>query len=470
MATMGIDGLISGLDTTTLINNLMAAEAAPQSLLKTKQTETTSLVSGLQSLNTKVASLTAAATTAATPSSWAAVKATSSATSVSVVASSAAAASSLSFTVDQTASAQTLVSARISDLAQLFGGSVPSSVTLASGSGATATATTVDLTGVSDLAGFAAAVTKSGTGITATIVTVSGTESRLQLTATATGTAAAFDLYSGTVAASAVQAGTAPAPLLARADAITAAQDAKITLWAGTTASQVVTSGSNTFTGILTGVDLTVSARETSAVTVTAARDNAALMKLASGLVGSLGVVLSEIASRTATTTTTASHGGSVISGGLFSGDSAVRSLSQQLQSAASYAVDGISPSEVGIVIGRDGTFTFDDAKFTAALSADPMRVQKIVAGVANRVADVAKSTSDPIDGSLTLKITSQQGVVTDLGQQIDDWDRRLALRKEGLQATYSALEVTLSGLKAQSSWLTAQLASLGTGTSTTGG
>ncbi len=85
------------------------------------------------------------------------------------------------------------------------------------------------------------------------------------------------------------------------------------------------------------------------------------------------------------------------------------------------------------------------------------------MSGLAQRVADVAKSTSDSKTGTLTAEITGQQGLVKDLGERIDSWDARLALRKEGLQATYSALEVTLSNMQSQSSWLASQLSSLST-------
>ena len=36
MGSMGIDGIVSGLDTTSLINSLMQVEAMPQTLLKQK--------------------------------------------------------------------------------------------------------------------------------------------------------------------------------------------------------------------------------------------------------------------------------------------------------------------------------------------------------------------------------------------------------------------------------------------------
>ena len=56
MASMGIDGIVSGLDTTALINSLMQAEAMPQTLLKSKVTTAGTFISALQSLNTRISS------------------------------------------------------------------------------------------------------------------------------------------------------------------------------------------------------------------------------------------------------------------------------------------------------------------------------------------------------------------------------------------------------------------------------
>ena len=41
MAEWLVDGLVSGLDTTSLINSLMQVEAIPQTLLKNKVTDST---------------------------------------------------------------------------------------------------------------------------------------------------------------------------------------------------------------------------------------------------------------------------------------------------------------------------------------------------------------------------------------------------------------------------------------------
>lgn len=461
-STMGIDGLASGLNTTDLINQLMQAESAPQALLKSKQTEAKSLVTALQSLNAKVASLAEAATTAAKPASWSAWKATSSSTAAtaavtSSTSSAATGAGSVTFSVDSVAKNRVAVTAAVPDNSTLVAG-LPPTVTVkgADGSYVTVQPTSGSLADVAKALNAASAA-----GVSATVVRVSNGETptyRIQFTGTKTGNDGAFEVYSGTQAQ--VEAGTAT-----RLDTSTvqAATNAKITLWQGTGVEASYEQSSNTFTGLMTGVDVTVSkvTEAGSPVTVSVTRDDAALTKLASGLVGSIGVVLSEISSRTGTTSKTDSDGRTVVSGGLFTGEGSVRTLQQRVIEAASYPVDDVSPSTMGITLAKDGTFSFDETKFAAALAADPAKVQKVVSTLAQRVADVADAVSDKYDGTLTMRIQGEQSDVTQMGTEIEDWDRRLALRKEGLQRTYSALEVTLSNLKSQSTWLTGQLAAL---------
>lgn len=454
MASFGIDGLVSGLNTTDLINQLMQVEAMPQTLLKSKQTQTQSFVSGLQGLNSRIASLAESAKTAAKPASWQAYTATSSSEGAKATAGSTAQPGSVTFHVDAVAAAQVSVSAATADDSTLVP-TIPPSVTIRK---ADNTLVTVH-PATGSLADIAKAVNDSAdAGVKATVVRVSGGENpqyRLQFTGTKTGTDGAFAVFAG-----ADDTGTELTATVVRA-----AQNAEVTLWKGVAGlEQTFEQSSNTYSNLLTGVDVTVAkvtGVDDEPVTVTVAQDDAALKKLASGLVGAMGVVLSEISSRTATTTKTGSDGKTTVTGGLFSADSAVRGIQQQLSSAMALPVDGRSPSEVGIVVGRDGTFTFDEAKFTAALAADPAKVQSMVSAIAARVDEAATGISDKYEGSLTLKIQSQEGLVKTMGSQIEDWDRRLAVRRTSLQRTYSALEVTLSNLNSQSSWLAGQLGSL---------
>jgi len=473
MAGMAVDGLVSGINTTDMINQLMQLEAAPQTLLKGKVTKAESFVSALQALNTKLSSLKDAATKAATATSWQAVTAKSSAPSVTATASGTALPSTLTFTVDQVASRQTSVSGSVAGLADFVGTPAVTKLTLMTGKDApSATFTTIDLTGVTDLAGLAGAINGADAGVTASLVTVNGA-TKVQLTGNDTGAASAFDLYRGPVDATTVADVT---PLLGRSTlaagngpaggaAVTAAQDATVTLWSGTAAASAVTSPTNTFTDIVAGVSFTVSAVEPDpskkSVTVTVGRDEAALKKLGSDLVANIGTVLSEITSRTKSSTTTSDDGRQVVTGGVLSGDSATRQATQSILSAASMPVGTASPSAVGIVLAKDGTISFDESKFSAAMAADPANVQRVMTTIAERIEKAAQALCDPTTGSLTLKIQGQQSYVKNLSEQVDNWDNRLALRRTTLERTYSSLEVSLSKINAQANWLTSQLDSL---------
>ena len=132
-------------------------------------------------------------------------------------------------------------------------------------------------------------------------------------------------------------------------------------------------------------------------VTISVAPTPSKVSDLAKNLVGSLSVVLSDIDSRTATTTTTNANGTTSVKGGLLTGDSGVRSVRQQLIQAATYPVDGTSPSSVGIIIGRDGTVTFDEEKFAAAVTDDPVGTAAFVQALATRVQDAADGDVRPL-------------------------------------------------------------------------
>lgn len=455
-ASLGIDGLASGLNTTDIINQLMQVEAGPQTLLKTKQTQLQSALSALQGVNVRVQSVKSAAAKAADPTQWNAYKATSSSTNVAASASSTAQQGSLSFTVGAVATRQVSLSAPVTDGSQLTADNPPTlTVKKADGSFASVTAES------NSLADMVSAINGSDLGIKATAVRVAGGSTpsyRLQFTSDTTGADGGFELYVGDQAA--VEGATAT-----RLDAslATAPQDASVVLWQGTAYEETVTQSSNTFDGLMTGVSVTLgaNAKAGDAVTVDVATDASAVKSLASDMVNALSVAFGEIASQTATKTSTDSTGRVTVTGGVLTGQSAVRQVQDQLTQAAIYPVDGKSLSTIGLQISRDGTITFDEAAFSTALANDPEGTASLMQAVAARVSTVADSLSNAQDGTLTRQISSNQTQVDQVGRQILDWDDRLAVRRESLQATYSALEVSLSNLQAQSTWLSGQLASL---------
>ncbi|GGL71204.1 flagellar hook-associated protein 2 [Curtobacterium citreum] len=456
-SSLAIDGLVSGLKTTDLINSLMTIEQVPQTLLKNKLTDTNSFISSLQTINGLVQTLASKATDAAKLTSLDVFTAKSSSTAATVSTRDSAAAGSLSFTIGATATAQVGVTAAMSTWASdaepitiVGAGGKQTSVTPASGS----------------LDDAVSAINGAAAGVTATKVAAGtatdGTQLfRLQLTATKTGAASAFQVYRGT--GDQVTAGTATNVLTQTGAAVvTAAKDASVTLWAGTDAAQTVTSATNTFTDLLPGVDATVSAPSSDPVTVTIGQDTSKAQGVASGLVDALNAITAYYGTNTAVTSTTSPTTGTTsTTAGVLTGDATTRDVVQRLTSTMSTPVNGKSPSSIGIVITKDGDFTFDAAAFQKALADDPDGTQAVLSGVATNVGAAATAASDKYTGSITTSITGQQSVATDLSAQIDSWTDRLTQRRATLQAQYAALETSLSNLQSQSSFIASHLATL---------
>jgi flagellar hook-associated protein 2 len=457
---LGIDGLVSGLNTTSLINSLMTAEAQPQTTLKSKVTDTQTTITALQGLNGQVASLATLATTAKAPTALQLFTTSSSATNATSTATAQASAGSFDITVGQVALAKVGVSAAMTSWPSA-GSSTSPSLTIVGSTG-----TAVDITPASSsIDDVVAAVNSSTAGVKALKV-ASGTDAsgaqqyRIQFSSTTSGKTGDFQVYSGTSAD--VSSGAATNILTATGAAvIKPAQDASVILYAGTAAEQTITSSTNTFTDLLPGVNVTVSAASTTPTTITVAQDTAGASSVASGLVDALNGVLALIATKSAVVNSTNSAGNNVVSGGPFTGDSAVRGVNDALVSAASMPVNGRSPSEIGISITKDGTFTFDSSKFATALATDPAGTQAMLSGLAGRVSDAATTASDKYTGQLTSVINGQQSIVTDLNKQVDEWTLRLSDRRTALEKQYATLETQLSALNSQSSSLSTSIAGL---------
>jgi flagellar hook-associated protein 2 len=458
--TLGIDGLVSGLDTTSLINSLMTAEAAPQTQLKSQLSSLQSTISALQSLNTSVKGVADAASALAKPSALNLFSTSSTSTAISVSAGSTAAAGSISLQVTQLATSQVSVTA-----AQSAWTSNPPVLTIV-GSDGTQHEVTAASTSIADVVG---AINGAKAGVTAVQV-AAGTATdgtklyRIQLTSD-TGAANAFSLYDGSAAA--VTAGTAT-DVLAQPGAATVsrAQDAKAVLWGGSDAEQTITSTTNTFTDLLPGVDVTATAVTSGPATVTVTRSNDQIAAKFGSLLSSLSSVFSTIATKSAVTTTTASDQTTAATGGAFTGDTTVRAANDSLFQALAYPVGSVTPSQLGITINQDGTFSFDAAKLSAALASDPDGISKAMQTVSSRIADAATAASDPYVGTITASITGDQSTVKQMTDSISDWDTRLADRRATLERTYANLETQLSAMKSQSSWLASQISGLQTGSS----
>ena len=431
-----ISGLASGLDTATIINQLMQLEANSQTLLKQRvNSEKTSLTS-LQTVNSKFASLATKAADLAKLENWSPVKATSSSDQVTVNATSTAVPSSLSLTVNQIATAASLSFA--DTVANLTDRVTPadSMIVRIVSNGITSDIDTGDGT----LSGLVKAINASDAPVSASLVKTD-TGYRLNLIARKTGGTSNFTATNldGT-------------DFLGVPTAV-AGKDAKITV-----GTDIIKSPSNTFTGLMPGVDVTISADAIgTTATVTVSQDTASMASSVKALVDAANNALSDITSLTA-------YNSSTKSGGLLAGDSTLRQLRDQVLSAVTAGVGGASLASVGIQLDKTGTLVFDSAKFTTAYNANPATVTAKFTGetgFAGKIKAIAGTASDSVDGSITSTIKSKNTAIDRLNKDIENWDRRLELRRTTLTRQFTALETAMSQMQAQSSWLASQISSL---------
>lgn len=440
MSTASISGLSSGLDTAGIIDSLMQLEAAPQTKLKTTLTTQQSTLKSLQALNAKVADLTTQAKALAAGTGWGALKATSSSTGVAVSTTSGSTNGSFSFTVNRTAVAHKLTftgTAQGTDV--VVSGGTTVSLTAADG-----TVKTLE-TGTGTLDGLVGALNGSGTGVTAAKIKLDDGSYRLVVNAAGSGAASAFTLTNAD--------GT---DLLSGATAVQGT-DAEIQL-----GPDVIHSATNTFAGVIPGVDFTVSAAAVTTpatpVTITVDKDTAAVKDKVKSLVDAVNATLSQI-------DTLSTYNSATKTAGPLGGDANIRALRNSLLNSV-YPTDGKSLSDVGIQTDRYGKLVFDEAAFSTAYAADPAGVSGrftagTVDGFAQRVSAVGTQASDKYSGSLTAAVTGRTSEIDRITKSIDDWDLRLELHRSSLQQRFTALETALNNMKSQSSWLAGQISSL---------
>jgi len=440
-STASVSGLASGLDTGTIISQLMQVEAQTQTSIKAKLTAEQINVKALQDLNSAFAALATSAADLAKATAWNPVSVTSSSTLVSATASSNAVTGPLSLTVGQTALSHRLT----------FTGTAALTAPVTTGSNLVRVdhldGTTQDIdTGDGTLAGLVRALNASGTGLKATTIHLDDGSYRLQVISTATGDDSDFTLTN-----------LDGSDLLGGAT-VRAGRDAEITIGTDT-----VHSATNTFAAVANGLSVTLAntVADGTVVDLDVSQDTAAMTKTVKGIVDSINAALAKIDTLTAYNSTTKSSSP-------LATDGSVRALRNNLLNSI-YPGDGTSLAGVGIQLDRYGKLVFDEDAFSDAYAADPGAVAAkfttgTPSGFAARVQVVAKGASDSVSGTITSSINGRNTHIKRMQDSIDDWDTRLALRRETLTKQFTAMESALQQMNSQSNWLSSQLGSLSSG------
>jgi flagellar hook-associated protein 2 len=115
------------------------------------------------------------------------------------------------------------------------------------------------------------------------------------------------------------------------------------------------------------------------------------------------------------------------------------------------------------------GKLSLDGSKLSDALNADFADVKALFTnstgsygseGLAQRLADVLTPFTQT-GGVMDSRIQTSDAAISDYTQQASDWDVRLALKQQQLRSQFTAMESALSQAQSQGQWLSGQIAKL---------
>lgn len=480
MSTLSISGLASGLDTASIIQQLMALERQPRARLDTKQSMIELRTNLLRGFQTQLRAVQTAAADLRSPALWAQTQAveSSDATKVTAAGTGGAGVGGYQLEVSQLANSAQRTFAFTSPAAD--GSLTIDGHATAIRAGATAQEVATAINSDRDAKVYAAA-TSDGT---------------LVLSSRETGDNRADPV--GDPNGFVVVGGDAAGILAEDASRARAGRDAVFTV-----DGVAQTSKTNVIRDALAGVTLTLKGVTTTTgpVTVTVGApgaDTDAIQRKLQAFVDAYNTAVDAIRAKltekavpdprsaqdikngVADSRTTAQR-----QAGVLFGDTLLQGMLTQMRQlvytpltdARGDPLPGLnSLADLGISTGAAsgstspdalaGRLTIDRDRLTRALTENPLGVKGLLAGVDNvggwaRGFESVLDTMTKSDGLLDTRIDGADRELDALKDQMASMDRRLALREASLQRQFTALEVALQRSQTQSEWLTGQLAGL---------
>jgi len=464
-------GLATGLDTDSIVKQLMELERAPISRLVTRKTIATDRIEAYAQFKTTLDDLKNAVSAMSLSSQVKSTSISLSANAPFTATSTNGGTGSYNVAVKQLAQVQKTVSDGWSSQSEPLLGT--GTFTLNNGTKDTVIQVTA---GNNSLSGLAAAINEqsAATGVKAAIINDGTTGSPYRLVFTGTDSSSTFSITSNLVGAD----GTTAIPLATTQTQT--AQQAKVMV-----DGIEVVSNSNTISGAISGVTLNLNA--VSEILTPAAEGSPAVYKSSllevqpdsSGLKEKLTTfvtsynkvmewILSGYNMPAATETSKDDPEEVKLLGSVLRGDSSINSVKRGLQSVLSSLINTSGSmstlSELGITTQRDGTLYQNNSKMDAALKDNFDGVVSLLAGEGS-VDGVMKKfnyflleQTSGTNGLYAGKKKSYDLSVKRIDDQILNMEARMSQREASLRAQYTAMEKLVSGLNAQGSFLTQQM------------
>lgn len=454
-------GAGSGIFSADLVDQLVNAERRPAEVrLNQRQQTTESKISAFGALRSALEALRSPMETLSSSGGLKAFSATSSNESVAGVSiePNLASRGRYSLNITQLAQAQSLASGEFSDRDTTPVGTG----TLTFNVGGVSTDITIDESN-NTLEGLASAINDANAGVSAGIVDT-GTGYRLVLSSDESGTSNAIQVsVSGDGDGSDTDAGG-----LSRFAFDGTTSNLTQTVQAKDALLEVngiaITRSSNTVEGVVDGV--TFDLKATGASSVNVARDSDAVAARVQEFVDKFNALQDVIKKYSGFDSASGQ-------GGVLSGDSTIRSIQSDLRGLLTTIPEGLESSPVRMLgdigIATDpstGKLEFDQAKFKEQLDANPGAVSALLAEQ-DGVEGIAGRTLDRLDGflssngSLSNRTDGLNKTLSDIQDQRDQLELRIASYEERLISQFSAADSLIAQIQSTGNFVTQQLAAI---------
>lgn len=429
-----LSGLASGIDTQSIVNQLISADSGTLNQLQQKSSQTSDANSTVSAIGTALSTLATAAQALSDATSNGSFTATSSSTNVAVTTTASAQPGTYSVKVNAVAAAQRTYSASFaSDTAAL---NQTGSFTIGVG---TSAAATIHVAATDSLQSIVSKINDSGQQVQASVFN-DGTTSRIQIRGLNTGAANGITFTESGTTLDLNGTGATPSS----GKTVQAATDASIDVDGFT-----VTRPTNQITGAVNGLSLTVTDVTATPVTIAVASDPSGLTTKLNAVVTAYNDIVAKIHKATG-------YGDAKASNPLLSGDSTLRTVAAKIASAmqetSSQSGSLTSLADIGLTLQRDGTLALDSSKLTSKFSTDPLSVQKLLGRLHSQtkggvLADLNDTLTTLTDSSGVLankesSFTSEKKLADDAATREQD---RLDKYRTQLQAQFSAMETAYS-------------------------
>lgn len=438
---LSIDGLISGLKTSEIIEKLTEVERTPIKILETKKEKYAERLTLLQTASAKLLNLRTSALALSLSSTFLAKKATVTGDALSVSLGSGAQEGTYTFTVESLAKAHQIATSFAYPDTQIRFGEGTITLTV----GERAAEISIDASN-NTLSGIRDAINRANVGIRASLVKTQDGY-RLLLTSEKTGIENAIRV------SVALSGGEAE---LSGWTEVQAAQNARVLF--GETNPVVYEGPSNIVADFIPGVTLNL--KGIGSATVAISRNLDAVKESILSFTDALKDFLQFVKDNTFYSVETK------VAGALLGETSLFRVTAELTRRFTTRVISSgfQSVMDLGITIDRYGNLIVDEEKLTRALETNLEAVQELFSGsegVARSLNEYLKFVTDPYEGILSSTQRLYNRVIKDLDERITIMEERLEAQKERWLKQFTALESYLGTMQTQSSWLTQQITSL---------